>query len=282
MIDVYTQWPYPYGGQGPNNPSDMFWPQKEVCLYANVTYNGWPEQQKDVAFEINAPSTSPIGNTTWAIIYARTDAYGIAQTSFRLPWPCDNPEAWFGVWTIVATVDIACTIVNDTVNFHYAYLVTIFKETVDINPPNGYNHDQTPGGGPGTPPYIININVTYGTYLWQDSVTYVDQESNVTFSLSNFTLAVTAVDNLSVPFGYTYEQTQITQLGTPWHYCEQRNITVSVSIPVPKWAAAGYGAIYEAVLSNWPYLGGEVISGFQVDATHWLPYDTTPIFINAA
>jgi hypothetical protein len=49
IIDLYTQYPAPYGGQGPDNPSDMFWPQKEVWLYANVTYNWWPVQQKDVA-----------------------------------------------------------------------------------------------------------------------------------------------------------------------------------------------------------------------------------------
>jgi hypothetical protein len=279
IIDVYTQWPYPYGGQGPNNPSDMFWPQKMVCLYANVSYNGWPEQQKDVAFSIMAPN-----GTVWGIIYGRTDAYGTVKVSFRLPWPCDNPEQWFGVWTVTATVDIASTIVNDTVQFHYDYLVHIFKETVDINPPSGYNHEQTAGGGAGTPTFIITVNVTFGTYLWQDSIHYVDQSNNVTFDLSNFTLTVTALDNLSVPFGYTYLQVPIAALSNnlPWHFCEQRNITESVTIPVPKWAAAGPGTVYEAILSNWPFLGGTVISAyFDPISGTWMPEAPTPILINA-
>lgn len=285
-IDVYDQWPVigqnAYGGQNSfqkNAPSDMFWPQKEICLYANVTYNGWPEQQKDVAFQIIAPN-----GTVWGILYARTDPYGIAATTFRLPWPCDNPEEWFGVWTVFASVDIASTIVNDTMQFHYDYLVRIFKETVDINPPDGYNHEQTAGGGPGTPPFIINITVTYGTYLWQDSIHYVDQQNNVTFDLSNFTLVVTALDNLSVPFGYTYLVTEIPALSNylPWHFCEYRNINITVSIPVPKWAAAGPATVYEAVLSDFPFNGGTVISGyFDPISMTWLPDAPTPIIINA-
>ena len=98
----------------------MFWPQKDVTIFANVTYNGYPEQQKDVAFQI----IDNLGNT-WGVIYARTNANGIATTSFRLPWPCVNPEQYIGVWKIVGTVDVACNIVNDTVQFHYDYLVPL-------------------------------------------------------------------------------------------------------------------------------------------------------------
>jgi hypothetical protein len=47
QIDLYTcNYPSPYGGQGPGMPSDMFWPQKEVYLCANVSYNLWPEQTR--------------------------------------------------------------------------------------------------------------------------------------------------------------------------------------------------------------------------------------------
>jgi hypothetical protein len=270
-IDIFTGWPYPYGGQGPYMPSDMFWPQKAVSLYANVTYNGWPEQQKDVAFQIIAPN-----NMTWAIIYARTNASGIAYTTFRLPWPCDNPEQWFGVWTIIGTVDIACIIVNDTLQFHYDYLAVIFKQTVD-RVTLTYNHTD-----------YITVNVTYGTHLQQLNAVYFDEISNSTLFLSNVTVVVTAFDEVRVPYGLINAQIPFTTPisansttqpfgGTGW--CYYTNFTVTLTIYIPKFAVAGNSEIDCAVLSNWPYYGGTVISGYQVDATHWLPYDPTFIII---
>ena len=140
-IDIFVgqdgvPYPAPYGGQGQNQPADMFWPQKQVCVWAYVTYNEWPEQQKDVAFQIFDPH-----GTIWGVIYARTNATGYAYTCFRLPWPCDNPEYYLGVWTVVGTVDVACQIINDTVSFHYDYLVRIWKVTADPN--NVYKHNST-------------------------------------------------------------------------------------------------------------------------------------------
>jgi len=74
MIDLYDQYPAPYGGQGPFMPSDMFWPQKEVELNTNVTYNLWPVQQKLVGFEVRDPA----GNVV-AILTATTDEFGVAH-----------------------------------------------------------------------------------------------------------------------------------------------------------------------------------------------------------
>ena len=271
-IDIYTGWPSPYGGQGPNQPSDMFWPQKAVSLYANVTYNNWPEQQKDVAFQVIAPN-----NQTWAIIYARTDANGIAYTTFRLPWPCNNPEQWFGVWTIIGTVDIACTIMNDTLQFHYDYLVRIFKQTTDYT---DYNHTN----------YVL-VNITYGTHLQQTNAVYVDELTGSTVDLSNITIVVTAFDNVRVPYGFIDQQAAFqdpisanatTQAfgGTVW--CQYKNFTVTLSVYIPKWAVAGPSEIDCAALNNWPYVGGTVISGYYdtVSGT-WSPYDPTFININA-
>jgi hypothetical protein len=240
-IDVYTQWPFPFGGQGPNNPSDMFWPQKQVCLYAAVTYNQWPEQQKDVAFQIIDPH-----GTTWGVIYARTDATGIASTCFRLPWPCDNPEYYIGVWTVVATVDVACTIVNDTVQFHYDYLVRIWKVTADKA---GYGHNET-----------ACFTVDYGSQSQQ---------------MRNVILAVTAKDEVGVPFGFMYKN--VTIGGTV--FCQYKNFTDTLCIYIPKWARAGVAEIDTAFLSDWPFNGGTVESGYY-DPTQqkWLGY--CPIFIN--
>jgi hypothetical protein len=263
-IDIYTQWPAPYGGQGKDQPSDMFWPQKEICLYANVTYNQYPEQQKDVAFQI----VDPHGHI-WAILYARTDTNGVAKTCFRLPWPCREgeiyPEYYFGVWHVIGTVDIACVIVNDTLDFHYDYLINIFKVTVDKD---AYNHTDW-----------IGIVVEFGTHLQQTSVTYIDPDTGDTVTITNVTVAVTGLDNVHVPFGFVGVQVPLP--GTV--YCTYGNGSAQLSMLIPKFAAAGPGELDTAVLNNWPFSGGTVISGYLLDPiTHtWLPYCPTPISITA-
>jgi hypothetical protein len=248
-IDIFVgqdgfPYPFPYGGQGPNAPADMFWPQKQVCVWAYVTYNEWPEQQKDVAIEIFDPH-----GTRWGIIYARTNATGYAYTCFRLPWPCDDPEYYIGVWTVVGTVDVACEIINDTVTFHYDYLVRIWKVTAD--PQNVYKHNST-----------VCYTVEYGSHAQQ---------------FYNVTIAITGLDETGVPFGFAYKQVEIG--GTV--YCQYKNYTDTLCIYIPKWARAGQGEVDVAILDNWPYLGGTVQSGYWT-GSQWLGYAPTPINIEAA
>jgi len=228
MVDVYTQYPKPYGGQGLYQNSDMYWPQKEVILYALVTYNDWPEQSKDVAFQVIDPH-----GVTWAILYARTNDVGIATTSFRLPWPCDDPEYWFGEWTVVATVDIACEIKNDTLHFKYDFLVHIVKVTTDKDQ---YKHCE-----------YMEITVDFKSYAIQ---TY------------NMTIAITALDETGVPFGYIYVQTQIGGA----IYCHYKDYQVVESIHVIKWARAGVASIIVGALNDFPFNGGTVQSG-PIDPT---------------
>jgi hypothetical protein len=234
MIDIFTQYPNPYGGQGIGKPSDMFWPQKEVILYAKVTYNEWPEQNKDVAFQVIDPH-----GDTYTIIYARTNASGIATASFRLPWTCDNPEYYFGEWTVIGTVDVACNIVNDTLTFKYDYLVRIVKVTTDNT---RYKHCE-----------YMNITVEIKSYAMQKY---------------NVVVAVTALDETGVPFGFTHFTVEIGGA----KYCEYKNYTDMVRIHVVKWARAGRGSIVVGVLNNWPAQGGTVISR---------PFPTTTVDILA-
>lgn len=240
-IDVYVcNYPDGYNGAGQNQPSDMFWPQKEVCLCANVTYNEWPEQQKDVAFQIFDPHM-----TLWGIIYARTNEYGTATTCFRLPWPCDNPEQYIGKWTVIGTVDVACTIVNDTLEFKYDYLVRIWKVTVEG--PTDWSHNGT-----------YCINVTYGSQAQMPRPEI---------------LAVTAKDEVGVPFFYADKNVTIGGAA----FCSYANFSDTICIYVPKWARAGVAEIDVAFLNNYPFYGGTVESGYYLD---WLPYNwpmTTPI-----
>jgi hypothetical protein len=247
-VDIFvgqdgSPYPDPYGGQGPNAPADMFWPQKEVCAWVYVSYNEWPEQMKDVAIEIFDPH-----GTRWGIIYARTDAAGYAYTCFRLPWPCDNPEYYIGVWTLVATVDVACEITSDTVQFHYDYLVRIWKVTADKT---SYKHNET-----------ACFTIDYGSHAQQ---TY------------NVTIAITGLDETGVPFGFAYKQVEIG--GTV--FCQYKNYTDTLCIYIPKWARAGVAEIDVAFLDNWPSMGGTVQSGFFT-GTQWLGYAPLQINIEAA
>ena len=218
MIDVYTQYPAPFGGQGLGMPSDMFWPQKQVELYANVTYNYWPVQQKDVAFEIRDPH-----NTLWAVLVARTDTNGVAYTSFRIPWPCANPEDLFGVWTVVATVDVACVVVDDTLQFHFDYLVEIFKVTTDKFE---YNHCEN-----------VVVTIKYGTHAQQ---------------IYPLVLYVVIKDNCDVPIGIAFITTTIG--GT--QFCTYKNYTDSVAIHVDKFAFAGIAKIFVTAYNKLPGQGG--------------------------
>jgi hypothetical protein len=155
QIDVYTQYPAPYGGQGKDQPSNPFRPLMEVLLYANVSYNSWPVAQKIVSFQIK--------HGTWNFILSgTTNSSGRASVKFVLPWLNEETETKvIGIWNITATVDIAGVIVTDTLWF-YASLSDLNSDgRVDIkdlaivgvaygsnptlpkwNPTADVNHDQ--------------------------------------------------------------------------------------------------------------------------------------------
>jgi len=196
-------------------PSDMFWPQKQVELYANVTYNYWPVQQKDVAFEVRGPN-----GTLWDILVARTDEFGVAHTSFRIPWPCNNPEDLFGVWTVTVTVDVACIVINDTLQFHFDYMIEIFSVTTDKFQ---YNHCD-----------IVKVTVTYGSHAQQ---------------VYPLLLYVVIKDEFNVPIGSAYIETEVG--GTV--FCQYKNWTKTLSIHVPKFAFAGIAHVYVTAYNMLPH-----------------------------
>jgi len=111
-VDVYTQYPDGHNGKGPNQPSDPFEPRANVTLYANVTYNSWPEQNKDVTFQIADPHDNIVG-----ILYNRTNEIGIAYVRFQLPWLPDDPSYYLGTWEVTASVNVAGSTVCDILIF---------------------------------------------------------------------------------------------------------------------------------------------------------------------
>jgi hypothetical protein len=124
-IDLFTQ-KQPFSGRGPNQPSDSFQPQEEVILYALVTYNEAPIQNKLVAFQIEGPSPPMVGDPIRIILSSATNESGIASVSFRIPTPIVGEEGLvIGEWFAIATVDIAGVVVNDTLTFRVDYGVKI-------------------------------------------------------------------------------------------------------------------------------------------------------------
>ena len=122
-IDLYTQYPYPYGGQGPNEPSDAFAPQGGVILNASITYNLEPVAGKTVTYKI-------VHGDFYYIRTSTSDINGIASILFRIPWPAENAEDQvFGIWNVTANVEIAGEVVYDTLQFEVGYLIEILSIT---------------------------------------------------------------------------------------------------------------------------------------------------------
>ena len=121
-IDAYTQHPEPYSGRGPNQPSDAYAPQSKVILYAEVTYNYEPAENKLVTFTVTDPNGQQIFYRT-----SNTSSNGIASIDFTLA-----SNATFGVYTVLTTVEVSGRTANDTLTFLMGWIIEIINiETVD-------------------------------------------------------------------------------------------------------------------------------------------------------
>ena len=120
VVDLFTQ----RGGIGLNQSSDMFQSQELVILYALVTYNDNPIANKLVAFHADGPLNLFENETAGGS--SGTNESGIAEFSFRIPWPVEMPETKvFGEWTVIATVDVADQRLVDTLTFKAGWLIEI-------------------------------------------------------------------------------------------------------------------------------------------------------------
>jgi hypothetical protein len=235
-IDLYTQYDAPYGGQGGNQTSDSFGPQQQVELFAIVTYNEYPVQQKLVGFQVNHQGATQGYN------FARegtTDADGIAHISFRLPWPCNDPvNEIFGWWYVNSTVEVAEKVVVDNLRFWVWWPV----EVVSIEP-KFTNALQKKTGGE-----AMNFTMTYLTYHLQTQ---------------NVLLTGTVYDELGFFIGSAFMFTT-TPDSTPPIYPDDLlpgdpipDIMVwDFTIPLPTNAVVGKGTVFGNAFSNWPWLGG--------------------------
>ena len=127
VIDIFTE-KTPFDGKGANKSSDAFEPQELVVLRALATYNGDPQCNMLVAFQVNGPPNA-FQNIS-AVGVATTDVSGIGEFSFRIPWPCANAEETvFGQWVAIATANIAGQAVIDTMTFQVGWIIRITELT---------------------------------------------------------------------------------------------------------------------------------------------------------
>jgi hypothetical protein len=222
QLDVFTQYPDPFNGKGPNEPSDAFMPQDNVTLYAYLTYNLDPIQNKLVSFEIHSPHDDYI-----VYLSAITNTTGYATVNFRIPWPC---PAWpqdeiFGIWHVYATADVANQLVTDTLQFRVGWLVELIS--VESLYENYYKGNHT------------EWKITFKTISAQDR--------KVTFTLL-------LQDELGVPVGrltiVNYTVGGAPLLGEKG--CEE----MMVCLEIPKWAYIGTATAHVNAYTKFPVLGG--------------------------
>jgi hypothetical protein len=214
-IDVYTD----RGGQFLNIASDAYGPQELITIYANVTYNGAAVANKDVAFLVKDNN-----NAQQALRAARTDVNGVATTSFRLPWPSSNPEALFGTWTIIGTVDVSQVQVSDTCTFKFGYLITTQVTTTDTS------------------------NVAKNTFHRLETVRTAVVFSNIRSVPITLTLTVTIYDVASVPIATSYVQVTVPAGST--------TTAAAIDLTIPSWSYVGLGTVYVNALTQLPQNNG--------------------------
>jgi len=213
-IDVYTQ-QEPYNGRGPNQPSDAFEPQGKVILYAEVTYNYEPVENKRVAFTV----TDPNGQLTLSRS-SNTSANGIASIDFTLA--SNTP---FGVYTVLAIVEVSERKANDTLTFLVGWIIEITNiKTVDHY---------------GEPKNIFakGEQIYFSVYV-----------KNIAFTPKNATLTLGVHDETGQAIGVVDIWLEVPP-GT-----HEYNLVFNVEIP--HWTLVGSASAHACAYTNWPWLSG--------------------------
>jgi len=233
-IDSYTQYPDPYGGQGPNQHSDSFAPQQLVCLYAKVTFGGDVVRNKLVVFEVD----NALGQKV-TILQNYTDVNGIATVCFRIPMTDMIPGVWdpaiFGWWHETETVEIDQVTVNDTLDFQVGWLAQI-TNVVAVGAPYLKYSD------------VMNFTATLQTIheqpIWV--LVSVDSYDSMGYPIGEnaFWVFVNATRN-TCPF------TGNTTTTTGGIYVYPNLIQ-----GIPTWARVGTASVIGYALTDWPRFGG--------------------------
>jgi len=134
MVDLFTQYDAPYGGQGIGVPSDAFAPQGQAKLKAKVEYRGEAVPGKLVAYQIRGP------NGYEFLATELTGSNGMAVLDLSIP----ASESYFGVWEVTASVDIAGQVVTDFVFFRVGWLVSVKEIAIEFTQSMTENQKEYP------------------------------------------------------------------------------------------------------------------------------------------
>jgi hypothetical protein len=226
VIDLYTQ-KTPFSGKEINQSSDAFQPQELVVFYALVTYNDVPVAGKLVGFQITGPPNIFTNITISGS--APSDLDGIANFSFRIPWPSANPEAIvFGQWFAVATVDIAQQTVVDTLTFQVGWIVELTNiATLDsqLRPETTFSTQDV---------VVFNLTVKCIALTPRQGAITIDVKDSMSYPIMHIEL-----DNLVFQPGVSY---------------------VNASSPIPAYAANGTATVTAAPYTALPENGGVLYS----------------------
>jgi len=226
VIDLHTQ-KAPFDGKGINQSSDAFEPQESVVLYAIVTYNDAPVAQKLVAFQVNGPA-NPLSNIT-TVGSASTDQDGIAQFSFRIPWPNDDPEKKiFGQWFAIATVSIADQTVIDTLTFQVGWIIKI----TNVETLNDQLKPQT-------------------RFLRREAIMFNLTVENIALTEKSATITIDVQDATNHPIIHIQKENLVFQQGTTY---------LTVSSQIPTTATIGQASVSAAAYTWSPENGGVLYS----------------------
>lgn len=234
IIDAWIgEYPFPFGGQGVNEPADLVVPQQQISITVKVTYNWWPVGNKEVAIEIRDPQGRLVD-----LQKITTDEDGHAYKTIGMPWPSDPQQAeeLLGKWTIYATADIGGEVTTDVLVFDYDYLVRIWSVETDKLE---YAHLET-----------VAVTVTYGTKAMQD-----------------YDVIMSAViqDELEVPIGVALLSKTIGGA----EFCTYKNYTDQVTILIPWWAYAGEATVRANFFNDLPSMGGVAVTP-ETTETIWI------------
>jgi len=216
MLDVYTE----KGGIGLGEWSDAFAPQENVTIYAKLTYNDDPVCNKPVAFEVKDNEGNAVTFRT-----AFTNASGIAETWFRIPWPCNKTfTAKFENWTIYASVSINEVKQYDICPFRYGWIV------------------QVHGGELG----IITMGDIDETHVHKgENLEVKIVLNNISFTSKNVTVTAVLYDECGVPvLVYVWDDVLVDP--------SPGSETTAQTLTVPKWAYKGWGTLYVNIYTRRP------------------------------
>jgi len=218
-VDLFSN-KTPCDGRGPNQTSGAFAPQETVILYILATYNDGPIANKKSSFVITGP-VNPYQNIT-IIGVDMTNSSGMAQFSFRVPWPAGHAEEIvFGIWHVTGTVDIAEVPTTDYMDFIVGWIVRIKSITTlndHLNPQTSFLRRNT---------VVFNLTAENIACVPKSGTIVINVEDSM-----NYPIMFIELDGLTFPVGESYFQAS-SQIPDSAKLGEAEVLTAPYTDPIP-------------------------------------------------